>query len=155
MGDAPGVDRAGESAHDPAVIGVALAAIVSVVVDEDAWDLYDSLVGVTLILVLLAYGRFRRRTVATRSEALAVGAVWAFCVVLVFGFAIDGFQVWLGWPPVGERHPFDGFWFCVVWAVLTVAFAAILHRAGDRLIHPRFRVGVGRRGRGADPAIEA
>ncbi len=125
------------------MIGVAVACIVSVVVDEDAWDLYDSLVGVALILVLLAYGRFRRQTVDTRLEALAVGAVWAFCVVLVFGVAIAGIQGIVGWPPFGARPEYDGFWFCVVWLVLTAFFAAVLHNAGEWLLHPRYRRGAG------------
>ena len=91
MGDGQAAEPGGVPNHNPTVVGVAIAGIVSVVGDEDAWDLYDSMVGVTLVLVLLAYGRFRRQTVASRSEAVAVGAVWAFCLVLIVGFAIGGF----------------------------------------------------------------
>ena len=40
--------------HDPTVIGVAIAGIVSVVVTEDDWDLFDSMIGLILVLVLLA-----------------------------------------------------------------------------------------------------
>jgi hypothetical protein len=115
------------------------ACIVSVVVDEDEWDLYDSLVGVALILVLLAYGRYRRRTVDSGAETLAVGAVWAFCVLLVFGFVLGGVQGVVGWPPFGERPEFDGFWFCVAWALLTALFAAVLQNAGERLLRPSYR----------------
>ncbi len=139
MGDGHGAEQGGMATHDPTVVGVAVACIVSVVIDADEWDLYDSLVGVTLVLVLLAYGRFRWQTVASRSEALAVGAVWAFCVILVFGVVIDGIQVVVNWPPLGGPHAYDGFWFCVVWLLLTALFAAVLHQAGDRLLHPRFR----------------
>lgn len=141
MGEGAGPPAVAREAvgHDPTVIGVALAAIVSVVVDEDDWDLYDSMIGVVLIFVLLAYGRFRRQTVDSRTEAVTVGAVWAFCVSLIIGFAVDGFHGWLGWPPFGERDLLDGFWFSVVWALLTLLFATILHRAGDRLIHPNHR----------------
>ena len=73
-----------------------MEGIVCVVLREDGWDLNDPMVGVTLVLVLLAYGRFRRQTVASRSGVVAVGAIWAFCLAPIVGFTIDGFQVWLG-----------------------------------------------------------
>ena len=139
MGQEQGAERTGVPNHDPTVVGVAGACIVSVVVDEDEWDLYDSLVGVALILVLLAYDRYRRRTVDSGAETLAVGAVWAFCVLLVFGFVLGGVQGAVGWPPFGERPEFDGFWFCVAWALPIALFAAVLHNAGERLLPPSYR----------------
>ena len=72
-------------------------------------------------------------------EAGAVGAVGAFCLVLIVGFAIDGFQVWVGWPPLGTQAMFDGFWFCTVSVVLTDLCAAMLHQAGERPLHSRYR----------------
>ncbi len=126
--------------QDATVIGVAIAGIVSVVVTEDQWDLFDSMVGLVLLLVLLAYGRFRREVVASPWEAAAVGAVWAFCVVLVFGLAIDQVQGWLRWPSFAQTTlAFEGFWFCAVWLLLTVIFGLILHLAGERLVHPAYR----------------
>ena len=132
--------------HDPTVIGVAIAGIVSVVVTEDDWDLFDSMIGLTLVLVLLAYGRFRREVVASRWEAAAVAAVWAFCVILVFGFVIDEFQGWFGWPRFAETNrDLAGFWFCAVWLFFTTLFAIILRLAGEQLLHPRYRAHVDRR----------
>ena len=128
--------------HDPTVIGVAIAGIVSVVVTEDDWDLFDSMIGLTLILVLLAYGRFRREVVASRWEAVAVGAVWAFCVVLVLGPVIDEVQGWLGWPRGAQAGGgLAGFWFCAVWVACTALFAVGLRVAGERLVHPAHRRG--------------
>jgi hypothetical protein len=133
---------AGAAAHDPTLLGVAFAGIVSVVVSEDEWDLFDSMIGLTLVFVLLAYGRFRREVVASRWEAIAVGAVWAFCVVLVFGFLIEDVQGWLRWPPVAEqRRDLAGFWFAAVWLAATLAFAAALRLGGERLLHPSRRRG--------------
>lgn len=126
--------------HDATVVGVAIAGIVSVVVSEDEWDLFDSMVGLTLVFVLLAYGRFRREVVSSRWEAVAVGAVWAFCVVLVFGVLIEDIQGRVRWPPIAEqRGDLGGFWFAAVWLACTVAFAVVLRLAGERLVHPAHR----------------
>jgi hypothetical protein len=126
--------------HDPTLLGVAFAGIVSVVVSEDEWDLFDSMIGLTLVFLLLAYGRFRREVVGSRWEAVAAGAVWGFCVVLVFGFLIEDIQGWLRWPPVaGQRQDLTGFWFAAVWLVATVVFAIALRLGGERLLHPSRR----------------
>jgi uncharacterized membrane protein len=139
VGDPPTAQLVGPG-QDATVIGVAIAGIVSVVVTEDQWDLFDSMVGLVLLLVLLAYGRFRREVVASPWEAAAVGAVFAFCAVLVFGLAIDHIQSWLRWPGFAQTNrAFEGFWFCAVWLLLTVIFALILYVAGERLVHPAYR----------------
>lgn len=145
MDEAGGAGAAGPvKNHDPTVVGVAIAGIVSVIVSEDDWDLYDSLVGVALILVLLAYGRFRREVVASPWEAVAVGGVWSFCLLLVFGLVIDEFQGWFGWPPfAAANRDLEGFWFCVVWLIGTAVFGAALWLAGERLVHRGGRRGDG------------
>ena len=126
--------------HDATIIGVAFAGIVSVVVTQDEWDLYDSMVGLTLMAILLAYGRFRREVVTSRWEAVAVGAVWAFCVVLVFGVLIEDVQGWVHWPPIAEaRRDLAGFWFAVVWLACTAVFSVVLRVSGERLLHPGAR----------------
>ena len=130
------VSAAGE--HDPAVVGVAIAGIVTVVIDEANWDLFDSMVGLVLALVLLAYGRFRREAVASRWEAAAVGSVWAFCAVLVVGPAIAELPP----PRFAEARPaLGGFWFAVAWLAGTALGAALLWGAGERLVHPAHRRG--------------
>ena len=130
----------GPPAHDATIIGVAFAGIVSVVVTQDEWDLFDSMVGLTLMAVLLAYGRFRREVVTSPWEAVAVGAVWAFCVVLVFGVLIEDIQGWVRWPPIAEERPgLAGFWFAMVWLAGTVVFAVALRVSGERLLHPGAR----------------
>jgi hypothetical protein len=129
-----------EARHDATLIGVALAGIISVLVTEDEWDLFDSMVGVVLLLVLLAYGKFRREAVGSRLEAAAVGAVFAFCAILVIGVVIDQFARWLGWPPEPlARGALDGFWFVAVWLVLTVVIAVLLRTWGERLVRPALR----------------
>ena len=77
---------------------------------------------------------------------MVVGAVWAFCVILVVGPVIDEFQGWFGWPRFAETKSRDlGFWFCAVWLFFTTLFAVALRLAGERLLHPRYRVRVDRR----------
>ncbi|HEU5433984.1 MAG TPA: hypothetical protein VFU81_20105 [Thermomicrobiales bacterium] len=125
-----------ELSQDATLVGVAVAGIISVVISEGAWDLFDSMVGLALLLVLLAYGKFRREVVRSPWEAIAVGAVFAFCIVLMVGPLIAAIPDWTHWPiaPAQPRQ-LEGFWFCVVWLPLAVAFALILHHAGERLLH--------------------
>ncbi len=129
-----------ELSQDATLIGVAVAGIISVVISEGEWDLFDTMVGLALLLVLLAYGKFRREVVGSPWEAAAVGAVFAFCVVLMVGPLIAAIPDWVHWPVApAQPRQLEGFWFCAVWLPLAVAFALILHLAGERLLHPHLR----------------
>jgi hypothetical protein len=98
------------------------------------------MVGLALLLVLLAYGKFRREVVQSPWEAIAVGAVFAFCVVLMVGPLIAAIPAWTHWPvPPAQPRELEGFWFCVVWLPLAAAFALVLHHAGERLLHRHLR----------------
>jgi hypothetical protein len=129
-----------ELSQDATLVGVAVAGIISVVISEGEWDLFDSMVGLALLLVLLAYGKFRREVVNSPWEAIAVGAVFAFCVVLLVGPLIAVIPNWTHWPvPPAQPRQLEGFWFCVVWLPLAVVFALVLHHSGERLLHRRYR----------------
>jgi hypothetical protein len=69
-----------------ALLGVALAGAIAVVVTEADWDLWSTMIGATLILVLSAYDN---RADNLPRERMAFAAVYALCSTLLFGILLD------------------------------------------------------------------
>ena len=69
----------GGTSADLAVIGIALAGIVTVADSETDWTLWDTMIGALLLLVLYGYASGRY---AAQREAVAFAAVAGFAVVI-------------------------------------------------------------------------
>lgn len=78
--------KRGESAT---LLGVALAGAVTVVLTEGTFDLWDSLVGIILGIMLLTYDNYQDDSL---KESLAFAAIYSINVVLIlFGFGFYDF----------------------------------------------------------------
>lgn len=91
------------SSADLAVIGIALAGIVTVANSEDDWSLWDTMTGAVLLLVLYGYASGRY---ATQREAVAFAAVAGFAFVIT----IAPFVAWLVPSGLAERGAFVVLW---------------------------------------------
>lgn len=77
---------AGSPGEQTALLGVALAAALAVFVVPGAWDWVNVALGVTLLLVLIAYDRDPE---TSWPHLLAFGAVWGMCCVVMTGFFFE------------------------------------------------------------------
>jgi hypothetical protein len=69
-----------------ALIGVALAGIVAVVQSPGRFDIFDAIIGITLLSVLRAYGQPR---VPSDLANKAYAALWGLCLLLAVGFVLE------------------------------------------------------------------
>jgi hypothetical protein len=84
----------GERAERAALLGIALAGAISVAVSSDRFDLWDTIVGITLVLILLTYDT---RKPTQQIERYAFGAVYALCGLLIFGILLEYVASTLSW----------------------------------------------------------
>jgi hypothetical protein len=99
---------------------VSLAGVVSVAITGETWDLFDSMVGIILLLVLFAYCDFEANDIGSMAEALAVSAVVGFCVMLIAGPWIEMLPAFTGiWIDI---------WFAVFWLLLSAVAYGSLRR---------------------------
>jgi hypothetical protein len=136
-----------------AVLGVAIAGVVASIVEPGIYTLGSTVVGLTLVLVLWAYGTHPSNE--TFKERWAYSGVLAFTLILVFGYALN----WLFFdskctePPIHQMRSFSGktcfadppkdrygdydlAFFCVWSAMTMLAFA---YRRWGRLLWARLR----------------
>jgi hypothetical protein len=112
------------SENQLAVMGAALAAVLAVIVSEGAFDIWDSIAGLTLIMFVFAYGGFRRGLIygedAFFSKLMAFSAVIGICILLILGFLVERIQ-----PEDGIRKDliFFGLW---VFSTIVVAGVRML-----------------------------
>lgn len=99
----------GGASADLAVIGIALAGIVTVADSETDWTLWDSMIGALLLLVLYGFASGRY---AAQREAVAFAAVAGFAVVI----AVAPLIVWA--LPDGRAEDIA---FAVLWVVASLA----------------------------------
>lgn len=69
-----------------AILVTASAGAIAVVVASGSFDSWDTIAGLTLVLILGAYGK---ELDATGRMRIAYGTVWALCVILVVGVGIE------------------------------------------------------------------
>lgn len=65
---------------------VALAGSVSLLISGGQFNLWTTIVGITLFLVLHTYGRPASEA---RSERVTFGAVWSLCILLAVGWLLS------------------------------------------------------------------
>lgn len=105
--------KRGESAT---LLGVALAGAVTVVLTEGTFDLWDSLVGIILGIMLLTYDNYQDDSL---KESLAFAAIYSINVVLIlFGFGFYDF--WESMMP-SIREDILGV---LLWGVITLLLLA-------------------------------
>jgi hypothetical protein len=80
-------DAADSRTDQAALMGAALAAIITLVITPGAWDLFSTVVGVTLLSVLAGYYRPAKelgkiKALNAITKALALGAVAGLCICL-------------------------------------------------------------------------
>jgi hypothetical protein len=87
------------------IIGIAVAAAITVVATDGRFDLFDAVVGIVLWLLMTVYGsRTSESEADSATERLAITAVWTVCALLIVGFIIDALLIlinlqgitWLG-----------------------------------------------------------
>ena len=71
--------------QQPALMGVALAGVIALIVGEGPFDYWGTVIGCTLLLILVAYDTPTERL----RQQLACGAVYTLCLVLIFGFVLN------------------------------------------------------------------
>jgi len=71
------------------VLGATLIGAVSVSMGEASFDLWDTMVGVVLVLALIAYGRPKIHE--DRVDHWTFCAVFAFAVVITIGILVDAY----------------------------------------------------------------
>ncbi len=108
--------RDGAASSDLAVIGIALAGIVTVADNESDWTLWDSMIGVLLLLVLYGYASGRY---GERREAVAFAAVAGFAFVIT----IAPLVAWALPDGLAERGV-----FVVLWVIASAAATPIDRR---------------------------
>ena len=76
---------------DPAaLLGAAVAAVLTITLAEGAWWWLDVIIGITLGFVLFAYApTLSAQPKLARRQAAAFGGVAGLCVVLVFGYPLQ------------------------------------------------------------------
>ena len=108
------------SSQNLTIVSVSLAGVVSVAVAGETWDLFDTMVGIILLLVLFAYGDFEANDIGSMAESLAVSTVVGFCVMLIAGPWIEMLPAFSGiWVDI---------WFAIFWVVLSAVAFGSLHR---------------------------
>ncbi len=71
---------------EAAVLGAATAGAIAVSVESGAWTLGDTVIGVTLLVVLRAFGG---RTSSERWRNGAFAVTWGLCTMLVIGVGLQ------------------------------------------------------------------
>ena len=141
------VDNKLVHAESVTLLGVALAGAIAIVIGGGTFNFWTSLVGLVLVLVLIGHGS-NPEGLSPRQN-LAFSAVFALCVIQVFGILIDILDVksvrWFGefagyelrpiehkeawridpdvtwWIKVGKLE-INGAFALMVWAVITVVW---------------------------------
>jgi hypothetical protein len=73
---------AGQNVDAAALAGAALAGALAVFLQEGPFDWLNGVVGATLLAIVVGYELDRPRTA---SQSVAIGAVFAFCSLLIVG----------------------------------------------------------------------
>jgi hypothetical protein len=108
------------SSQNITIVSVSLAGVVSVAVTGETWDLFDTMVGIILLLVLFAYADFVASDIGSLAESLAVSTVVGFCIVMIAGPWIEMLPAFSGvWKDI---------WFVVIWVMLSVVAYVSLDR---------------------------
>lgn len=77
------------------VVLVALTGTISLIISEGQVNLWTTIVGITLFLVLYAYGR---PNITSRFEGLAFSATCSLCIILAIGWLLSFLGSWSYWP---------------------------------------------------------
>ena len=85
-----------------ALLAVLVGAIVQVAQGPDPFTLWQSMVG--LIMVLTAHAYDREIATGWSSEAIAFAMIVAAGIVFVFGFLLDRLSLWSGVVQWGDAH---------------------------------------------------
>ena len=104
-------ERSSTSQVHASVAGVALAGALTLAVGEGPWDLWSTMVGVMLIVILWAFvDRSKLTGPSNEWEAAAFSLVFGLCIVLILGFAVE--IVLRGFAPHGELNTISStrFW---------------------------------------------
>jgi tetrahydromethanopterin S-methyltransferase subunit C len=99
------------SADQAALLGVALAAAVTIALAPEKWDLSDSLIGLVLTMIVLAFLDWSAvcGPSCLKRRQLAVAAVLGLCSCVTFGVAVR--HQWR------EDLQLVGFWVLVTAAI--------------------------------------
>src|SRR5215217_2149653 len=73
------------AAQHATLMGIALAGVIALIVGEGPFDYWGTVIGCTLLLILVAYDT----PTTSRRRQLAFAAVYALCLVLTFGFILN------------------------------------------------------------------
>ena len=74
-------------------ISVALVGTISLLISTGQFNLWTTIVGITLFLVLYTYGHPASES---RSESVTFGAIWSLCLLLVVGWLFSLFMEFFG-----------------------------------------------------------
>jgi peptidoglycan/LPS O-acetylase OafA/YrhL len=111
------VSLPGASTDQAALLGVGLAATISISASDGPWELIESCIGAALLLLIQAFYRPDQRSSGReiKIEAVAAAGVKALCICLILAFFIQ--QVF---------HP-SPFWLANLWlpVVFGVSTASI------------------------------
>jgi|GEM_PF-5788639 len=103
------------SSEQSALLGVALAGAISVAAADGNFDLWDSIVGVSLLVILWA---FDHHADGNWKVGLAFASVFGLCWVIAVGVVIDA-----AIEPDTSQPPYtlEAWLSIAVWIVFTVA----------------------------------
>jgi hypothetical protein len=85
----------GDRTDQAALMGAAIAAIITLVLGSGPWELLSSVIGVSLIAILVGFyrpqwrGTSRREVVDSLTQGLALAAVGALCVCLSIAYFVQ------------------------------------------------------------------